>query len=261
MSSKKTSGYNDAMITGILISLIVGLLAGLVVNYLADVLPATRKLSQPACLGCQKPIPWIDYILFKPCPACHKKEPLRSIVVVILLVAAAILMWFFQPQIGFWMGMLVVAYFGLIIVIDMEHRLVMHPVSIAGAIIGLAFGTWRHGIWMTVLGAAIGFAIMLAIYYFGLFFVRFISRKKGQIEAQEGIGFGDVILSGVLGLFLGYPGVFLGLMLAIVLGGVISLFILIFKVLKKEYKAFSAIPYAPFIALAAIVLLLLARTA
>jgi leader peptidase (prepilin peptidase)/N-methyltransferase len=244
---------------GILIALIVGLLAGLVVNYLADVLPETRKLSRPACQGCQKPIPWIDYILFKPCPVCHNKKPLRSIVVVIMLVAAAVLLWLIQPVIGFWLGMLVVTYFGLIIVIDMEHRLVMHPVSIAGAVIGLAFGTFRHGLWMTLLGAATGFVIMLAIYYFGLLFVRFLSKKKGNIETQEGIGFGDVILSGVLGLFLGYPGVILGLMLAIVLGGVISLFILLFKVAKKEYKAFSAIPYAPFIALAGIILLLLAR--
>jgi leader peptidase (prepilin peptidase) / N-methyltransferase len=248
------------MITGILISIIVGLVAGLVVNYLADVLPETRKLSRPACQGCQKTIPWIDYILFKPCPACHKRKSLRSIVVVVLMIAAAVLMSFFQPVIGFWLGMLVVAYFGLVIVIDMEHRLVMHPVSIAGAVVGLAFGTFRHGLWMTLLGAAIGFAIMLTIYYLGLAFVRFISKKKGSIEAQEGIGFGDVILSGVLGLFLGFPGIFLGLILAIVLGGVISLFILLFMVAKKEYKAFSAIPYAPFIALAAIILLLLART-
>jgi len=247
------------MIIGILISISVGLIAGLVVNYLADVLPETRKLSQPACQGCQKPIPWIDYILFKPCKACHKKKPLRSFVVIIILTAAAVLMWLYPPVIGPWLGLLVSAYFGLIIVIDMEHRLVMHPISIAGAVIGLAFGTWRHGFWMTLLGGATGFAIMLAIYYFGLLFVRFLSRKKGGIDAVEAIGFGDVILSGVLGVFLGFPGVVVGLMLAIVLGGIVSLFILVFQVARKQYKAYSAIPYAPFIALAALVLLLLGR--
>ncbi len=260
MSSKKTSGYNDAMITGIVIAIIVGLVAGLVVNYLADVLPETRKLSQPVCKNCQKTIPWIDYILFKPCPACHKVKPVRNFLVAILMLVAAVLMWLLQPVIGFWLGMLVVMYFGLVMVIDMEHRMVMHPVSIAGAVLGLAFGTWRHGLWMTLLGAATGFAIMLAIYYLGIAFVRYLSKKKSSIEAQEAIGFGDVNLSGVLGLFLGFPGIFLGLMLAIVLGGVISLFILLVMVARKEYKAFSAIPYAPFIALAGIILLLLART-
>ena len=32
---------------------LLGLAAGLLVNYLADVLPVTRRLSQPACPNCQ----------------------------------------------------------------------------------------------------------------------------------------------------------------------------------------------------------------
>jgi leader peptidase (prepilin peptidase)/N-methyltransferase len=249
------------MITSILIALIVGIITGFIVNYLADVLPKTRQLTKPSCKSCEKPIGWFDYILFKPCKSCHQKRSLRSFVVVILMTVAAILMQLFTPAIGFWLGLLITAYFGLVIVIDMEHRLVMHPVSIAGAVIGLAFGTWRHGIWYTLLGCAAGFAIMLALYYLGIWFVRLISKKTAMPGVEEALGFGDVTLSGVLGLFLGWPGVLIGLMLAIVLGGIVSLFILIFQVTKKQYKAYSAIPYAPFIALAAITLLLLAQPA
>jgi leader peptidase (prepilin peptidase)/N-methyltransferase len=248
------------MTISILIALLFGLVAGMLVNYLADVLPDKRQLTRPVCRSCKKAITWIDYILFRPCKSCQKKRPLRTFLVVIILVILAGLLWVFPPTIGFRIGILVLTYFGLVIVIDFEHRLVMHPVSVAGALIGLAMGTWQHGFLYTILGCGAGFLLMLALYYLGIGFIRLLSKKKELSGIDEALGFGDVILSGVMGLYLGWPGVIAGLLLTIVLGGLVSLVILIVQVTRHTYKAYSAIPYAPFIALATLALLILARS-
>ncbi len=157
------------------------------------------------------------------------------------------------------MGILIFSYFGIVIVIDLEQRLVMHPVSIFGALLGLGTGIWLHGIVMTLIGGAAGFIIMLALYYLGIGFIRLISRQREMADVDEAIGFGDVILSGVMGLFLGWPGIVAGMVLTIVLGGVVSLIMLVYLIVRKKYKAYSAIPYAPFIALATIILLMLVQ--
>jgi len=58
-----------------------------------------------------------------------------------------------------------------------------------------------------------------------------------------------------LGLLLGWPGIVAGLVLAILLGGVISLFYLLVMLVLRKYKAFTAIPYGPFLVASAILLL------
>ena len=57
-----------------IISILFGWLAGVLVNYLADVLPHTRRFSQPACLHCNAPFAWQDYLLFKSCPNGHPRS-------------------------------------------------------------------------------------------------------------------------------------------------------------------------------------------
>jgi prepilin signal peptidase PulO-like enzyme (type II secretory pathway) len=57
-------------------------------------------------------------------------------------------------------------------------------------------------------------------------FVRFINRRRMRTPEGEALGFGDVILGGVLGLLLGWPAIVLGLVVAFLLGGIFSLFYL-----------------------------------
>ncbi len=241
----------------IIIAIVIGYLSAFLINYISDVFPVKRKLNNPECRSCHKPFEWIDYILNKPCKVCHTKRSLRTVIIYIVFILSAGTLWIFQPFIGFWLGILVLTYFGLVIVIDLEHRLIMHPLSITGALIGLGIGTWLHGIVMTLLGGAVGFIIMLALYYLGIGFVRLLSRKREMADMDEAIGFGDVILSGVMGVFLGWPGLIAGLVLTIVLGGVISLIAMIVLLIRNKYHAYSAIPYAPFISVATIILLIL----
>ena len=82
-----------------------------------------------------------------------------------------------------------------------------------------------------------------------------MARMRGQSEVGVALGFGDVTLAGVLGLILGWPGIMAGLLLAILLGGLVSGIYLIVLVILKRYQLFSAIPYAPFLVLSTIILL------
>jgi len=146
-------------------------------------------------------------------------------------------------------------YLAIVAVIDIEHRLILHPVSIVGAGLGLLIGIWLRGWSQTLIGGAAGFGMMLLLYYLGDWFARWLARKRGQDLEEVALGFGDVNLAGVLGLMLGWPGIVAGLLLAILLGGAVSLLIIASQVITRRYTPFTAIPYAPFLILGFIILL------
>jgi prepilin signal peptidase PulO-like enzyme (type II secretory pathway) len=114
----------------------------------------------------------------------------------VFIVAAVWLSLSPPSQLGFYAGMLLLVYFGIVVIIDMEHRLILHVVSAAGAVLGLILGTWLHGLVPTLIGGAAGFAAMLFFYYLGALLVRWMSRRRGDPQPEEALGFGDVTLSG-----------------------------------------------------------------
>ncbi len=249
-------GYNLFMIFGVFSAALIGLIAGMAVNYFADVLPIQRKLTQPSCRECNAKQPWRDYFLFKPCPQCGKTNIWRRLAVLLLGMCASLYLWFNPAHtLDYWIAAILVAYLGLVAVIDLEHRLVLHPVSIAGLVIGMAVGVWLHGIWRTLLGGVAGFVSMLLLYYLGELFAGVVARMRGQTLDEVALGFGDVNLSGILGLVLGWPGIISGLVLAILLGGAVSILFILGQIIRRGYKPFTAIPYAPFLILGAIILL------
>jgi leader peptidase (prepilin peptidase)/N-methyltransferase len=101
----------------------------------------------------------------------------------------------------------------------------------------------------------IGFGLMFAMYKLGELYTRRIAQKQGEEFDEAALGFGDVNLSGIIGLILGWPGVIVGLFLGVVLGGVFSLFYLIFRKVTKKYQAYEAIAYAPYLVLGTILIL------
>jgi leader peptidase (prepilin peptidase) / N-methyltransferase len=235
---------------------LLGWLLGSLVNYLGDVLPVTRQFTKPMCRECQKPLGALDFVLMRACRACGRNRSVRDWVVQIAAVALVVTMWFIpSARLGFWAGLVVLTYFGVVALIDMEHRLILHPVSLVGAVIGAGVGIWQRGWLATLLGGLAGFGVMLALYYLGYLFAKGLAKLKKQEIDEEALGFGDVALSGVLGLMLGWPGIVAGLVLAILLGGAGSIIVIVYTLLAKKYHAFMAIPYGPFLILAAVVLL------
>lgn len=255
----------------LVIPALLGLAAGLLVNYLADVLPVTRRLSQPACPNCQTAFPWLDYLTLRACRQCGTRRSLRTWIVLIVAVASFIYFWLFpRPGLGLPLSLIVLTYFGVIIVIDLEHRLILHPTSIFGAALGLFVGTYVFAkfdgfpasMLTSLLGGAAGFAIMFVFYQLGALVARLRARKMqaaGQAaDDEEALGSADVILAGVLGLMLGWPNIILGITAGALVGGVVGLLAVICYIIRRRYSENSLmtfIPYGPSLVLGAFYIL------
>jgi len=257
----------------LLIPVILGWLAGLFINYSADVLPSTRRFSQPTCLQCGTPFSWADYLTLRACHSCGEKRSLRTWLVQILTVASFVYLWLFPSKaLGIPLGMIVLIYFGIIIVIDLEHRLILHPTSLFGAILGLIVGTYIHsridGFWLglgkSLLGGVFGFGVMFLLYQFGTLVARIRARKMqaaGQADdEEEALGGGDVYLAGVLGLMLGWPFIWDALLLGVLLGGIFSVVFLMTLLVRRRYSSealMTFIPYGPYFIISALFFLFL----
>jgi prepilin signal peptidase PulO-like enzyme (type II secretory pathway) len=249
----------------IIIALLIGWLAGWLVNYLADVLPTSRKINRPKCEDCQTPYKWVDYLLFRDCTKCGRNKGLRTPIVQVGMTAALVWIWIFPNRmLPFLLATILLIFLAVVMVIDLKYKLILHPVSIAGAGLGLGIGIFLRGqqslsfgVTSTLLGGAAGFGIMLIFYFFGELFVKRMAKKRGLSPDEVALGFGDVNLSGILGLLLGWRAIFACLFFAILAGGLVSLVIILKMVISREYKAFTAIPYAPFLILSAIYFLFL----
>ena len=178
----------------------------------------------------------------------------HKVVLILGLFFSGLLAQFPLESIGNYSAILWLIYFSLVTVIDLEHRLILHPVSLSGAVLGLIYGSALHGYLPTLLGGAAGFGMMLFFYFLGQLFVRVLSKSRGEEIEEIALGFGDVNLAGVIGLLLGWPGIIAGIFLAILIGGVVSGGFLVLQVLRKKYHAFQALPYGPFLVLSVIIL-------
>ncbi len=136
-------------------------------------------------------------------------------------------------QYGFTVQFLAVVIFGSFLVIiafiDLLHKIIPDKLVLLGLAVGILMGFFRSdiGLMFILKGFAAGFIPMLLIAV--------ISR--GQL------GFGDVKLTGVMGVFLGWKGVLSAILLAFFVGAVYGLFLMIF--LGKNRK--TAVPFAPFL--------------
>lgn len=234
-----------------------GWLAGALVNYLADVLPAKRRITAPFCLACQSPVPWGNYLLWpRRCPFCGRRRTLRTWAVELIFILVALWLWQSPPErLGFIAGLALLAYFGVVMVVDLEYRLILHPVSLAGAALGLIVGIPTNGLKNTLLGGVIGFASMLFLYLLGEWLLRLVARLRRRSVDDVALGFGDVNLSGVLGLMLGWPRIGMGLLLAVLVGGGVSLVYLVVMLIARRYRLFMALPYGPFLIIGAVMVL------
>jgi prepilin signal peptidase PulO-like enzyme (type II secretory pathway) len=89
----------------------------------------------------------------------------------------------------------------------------------------------------------------------GVLIIKIINRKRGQPVNDVALGFGDVNLSGVLGLMLGWPLILIGLVIAVLVGGIVSLIYILIMLLTGKYHSFMALPYGPFLVLGAMILI------
>ncbi|MCE9647690.1 MAG: prepilin peptidase [Chloroflexi bacterium] len=237
----------------LIIPILFGWFSGYLVNYLVDVLPATRRLSQAICGQCGASFTWRDYLLLHSCNNGHQRGA-RTWTAQFSMLILSIYIWSSPPlKIGYTFGLLLIIYLAVVFAIDLEHRLILHPTSIFGAILCLAIGSLKWGFFTSLLGGAAGLLIMLVFYYLGVLFTRIrlkrLLAKGHEIDDEEALGAGDVILAAVLGLLLGWPLIWFGLVVGILFGGFFSLILIVWLLITRKYdtNAFMLfIPYGPY---------------
>lgn len=133
-------------------------------------------------------------------------------------------------------------FFVLVALVDLKNRLVLNAMIVPAACLTLM-------VRLLVLSEspAHGAVTAVAAVVTGILpFVLAAHMRPG------GIGGGDLKLSGLVGLVVGFPQVLWALVLAILSGGAVALFLLA----SPQWEAVDELPYAPFLCLGAIAALL-----
>ncbi len=238
-----------------------GLVTGALINLCADSLPTTRRLQRPACAYCGQPRPAVTWSAVAAyltgryrCPSCTASLPLRHVLVELGATLLYVLIWLQTGATSTTaLHILYGSVFILVLVTDLEHRLILHVVmlpaiglALAGAFINPAFDSPKRAL----LGGAIGLVSGLALYLAGGLFVRALGRMRGEPITETALGFGDVTLLTFIGLVVGAPEILLALVIGILSGGIFAgLYLLVCGLLQRRYTLYTAIPYGPFLIL------------
>ncbi len=252
----------------IILYALFGLLVGAVLNLCADQLPRWRRLRRtPFCPYCDEPRPpwaWIAtlaYLRFKSeCPHCGASISWRHPITELGTAVLFAFLWYRYSTTAYLIPFTVYSIiFVLVLIIDLEHRLILNVVIYPAWILAL-LGSLIHPApyfyQLALLGGAFGFGILFLIYLGGEFFVKVLSKIRGRPIHAVAFGFGDVRLGGFIGLILGFPKVFTAIFFAVLLGGLVGLlYWFVRAVILRRYSLFTAIPYGPFLVIGAVVVM------
>lgn len=237
------------MSTGAIVVLaaVFGLVFGSFATVVAWRVPRDESIVRPAshCPLCSAPlkpydnIPVLSFLLLGgKCRKCKAsfgvRYPLMELAVAGLFAAVA-------ARVAHWaVPAFCVLALSLVILtdIDLEHRrlpvVVVYPTVVIGAAL-LAVAAWGLHDWGALARAAIG-GVSATIGFAAIFFA-----------ARGGMGFGDVRLAGLCGMFLGFLGwryLAVGFLSAVVLAGAIGVVLLASGKAGRKTR----IPYGPFLA-------------
>ena len=254
-----------------LIVWLAGWAAGIGVNLLADSLPFHRRPGRMHCPGCGSRRNWAAHSGLlalltgqRHCAYCAHGMGWRPVCVEAMCIAGAAWLLLRDPQpLALLRDGLILAVYLLIVVIDIEHRLILFAVSIP-AIVGVAIVQTldpNRGPAKTLLGGLVGFLAFCVLYYLGVLFTRFLGRARRQPIDEVAFGFGDVMLATLIGVTVGWPGVVVALFLGILAAGLFSLVYVLVMLARRRYTAFLPIPYGPFLVLGGLLVYFGGRTA
>jgi prepilin signal peptidase PulO-like enzyme (type II secretory pathway) len=266
----------------IALPILAGLLIGMFVNLAADALsrgtpsaeqPVRLVFGPPTCATCgatRPPLAWSGLVATlsgrRRCRSCAAPLPMRHALVEAAAILVLILVWMpldanreAQAAIADLFASLYAAVLLLVLVTDLERRLVPHAVMLpaiaVAALAAFVNPAWRSP-WHALLGGALGLLLGLAFYGGGILFARALGRIRGRTIDEVAFGFGDVTLLTFIGLIVGAPEVILATMIGVFSGGIAALTVLIARRSSSRRAALlTALPYAPFLILGAAVML------
>ena len=234
---------------------LLGLAVGSFLNVCIDRLPQNKSIVFPPshCEACRHKlavkdlVPVFSYLRLRGrCRYCQATVPRRLFwVELATAVIFALLCWHYglSPELG--VMIFYACLFIIIFVIDLEQGLILnkviYPTMVVALLLALYPWPWfNESMGMRVaysaLGGGIGFVIFLLI----------------ALISRGGMGWGDVKLAALIGLATGFPQVILAVIMGAILGGIVAVALMIAGKRKRR----EAIPFGPFLAVAAMVTLL-----
>lgn len=235
---------------------VLGLVVGSFLNVVIARVPKKESVVRPRsrCPGCgaaiapRDNVPVVSWLALRGrCRSCSERisarYPLVEVTTAVLFALTALRLGLDAALPAF---LVLVAALVAITPIDLELRIVpnriVYPTLFVSAPL-LLLAAAIDGDWASAREAAVG-----GVAAFALFFVLWYVSPRGM-------GYGDVRLSGVIGMFLGWLGLWevaLGLFLAFLSASVIG--VALMAAGRKGRK--DAIPFGPFLALGAVLAVL-----
>lgn len=225
-----------------LVAFAVGIGVGALVNQLASDLPGRGRVTEPHCPYCGSQRRWsqwsalLAYVTGQAdCSSCGAPVRLRQPLVEIALGFIYSYLWMaVGPSVELLFYALYSAVFVLILITDLERRLILDVVTYPAMILGLIGSFFMPGVtwWSALIGGAIGLTFF------------FIAAIIGNVFFGAGaMGGGDVKLAAFIGIITGYPLVIEAIVLTLLVGAAVSLVLLITGVRSmRDY-----VPYGPFL--------------
>jgi leader peptidase (prepilin peptidase) / N-methyltransferase len=235
-----------------IIIVILGLITGSFLNVCISRIPEEESIVYPPShcpkcrikLGFLDLIPLLSYLMLRGrCRYCGEKISVRYPVVE-ALTAALFLMIYLKSGLSVQFAYLLIFSVLLILIsfIDLEHLVIPDFLMLIGIGTGLAYSLYSGGILESLTGACFGFLFMFLLS----------SAAKYALK-KEAMGDGDIKLLVMLGANLGVERTILSVVCASLAGAAVGLLLIALKILKRE----DYIPFAPFLALGAVLAILI----
>jgi leader peptidase (prepilin peptidase)/N-methyltransferase len=207
----------------IVFAFVLGAILGSFINVLIYRLPRGESVVMPAsrCPSCTRRLEWWEnvpilsfLVLRGRCRTCGAGISPRYLLVE--LVVAGLFVYSVWRH-GLTWDAAATAVFGLLLVavffIDLEHKIIPDRITFPGIALGLVLSGTRGGPWELggALVAAVGAGALLLLI---------------AVASRGGMGGGDVKLAAMMGAFLGWPLVAVGLFIGVIIGGVVAVALL-----------------------------------
>jgi len=219
-------------------------------------LPRKESVVWPGshCPDCNTAIPfWYNipiisyFILHGKCKFCKSPIPFRYPLIEALTGSMFVLLWYVYGLSHMFIFYSTLILFLLpISFIDLDTKLILNVLTFPGIVIGVVLSIFlkETSVYQSLVGLILGGGFLWLLGIIGEFLFK-----------KESMGAGDVKLGAMIGVFLG-PEVIIALFLA---------FFLAFPVIAiglgaKKIKLGSAVPFGPFIALGAILIVFFGQT-
>ena len=251
---------------------LAGLIIGGLINILADDLPERRKPSLPhyADGTPRPPSAWLGITAFltgqRVSPSGDKlswRYPLTELATV-LLMWLTVIVTAGDPEVSslqLVFYLIYIAIFVLITVIDIEHRLILFVVIIPSSLLAIIDAILtpvmhKPDLRDSLLGGALGFGVFFVLFLGGILFSYVVAKIQGYDLPEVAFGYGDVMLSLLSGLILGWQPLIVAMFITVFIGAAGAIIFLVVRGLSGRYDMFTPLPYGPYIVLGTLLLLL-----